>query len=66
MREKVLFLLQNSIASRHNITADLKAVESILGHADISTTMNIYAEATTSGVHDSMKALEDLLAGNER
>jgi len=44
----------------------LKAIESILGHADISTTMNIYAEATKSGVHDSMKTLEDLLAGDER
>ncbi|SEQ71914.1 Site-specific recombinase XerD [Lachnospiraceae bacterium NE2001] len=37
---------------------DLKAIQSILGHADISTTMNIYADATSEGVIESMESLE--------
>ena len=37
---------------------DLKAIQSILGHADISTTMNIYADATSEGIIESMESLE--------
>ena len=42
-------------------TSDLKAIQKIMGHADISTTMNVYADATEEGVNDSMKALEGVI-----
>ena len=32
-----------------------------MGHADISTTLNVYADATEEGVNDSMKALEGVI-----
>lgn len=37
---------------------NLKVIQDIMGHADISTTMNIYAEATASKKQESIKALE--------
>ena len=37
---------------------DLKAIQKILGHKDISTTLNIYADATEDGIKESMQALE--------
>ena len=40
---------------------DLKAIQTILGHADISTTMNTYADATKEGISDSMKVLEGVM-----
>ncbi len=42
---------------------DLKAIQSILGHADISTTLNIYADATQDGINKSMEALEGVMFG---
>ena len=45
-------------------TSDLKAIQKILGHADISTTLNVYADATEEGVNDSMKALEGVMFNN--
>ena len=53
---------------RHNFatrlcksSSDLKAIQYILGHTDISLTMNTYADATASGVMDSMAALEGIV-----
>ncbi|MBR1773547.1 MAG: site-specific integrase [Eubacterium sp.] len=40
---------------------DLKAIQEILGHKDISTTLNTYADATKEGVEDSMRALEGVM-----
>ena len=40
---------------------DLKAIQEILGHKDISTTLNTYADATKEGVEDSMNALEGVM-----
>ena len=42
-------------------TSDLKAIQHILGHADITTTMNIYADATKDGVDKSMRAMEGVM-----
>ena len=42
---------------------DLKAIQSILGHADISTTLNVYADATQDGINKSMEALEGVMFG---
>jgi integrase len=40
---------------------DLKAIQAILGHKDISTTLNTYADATEDGVQESMQALEGVM-----
>lgn len=42
-------------------SSDLKSIQKILGHKDISTTMNIYADATEDGVAESMQALEGVM-----
>ena len=42
-------------------TNDIKAAQAILGHADVSTTMNVYAEAMDDGVDESMKAMKGKL-----
>lgn len=36
----------------------MKAIQTILGHKDISTTLNVYADATEAGIKESMPALE--------
>lgn len=53
---------------RHNFatrlckgTNDLKAIQNILGHSDISLTMNIYADATESGIKESIQSLEGVV-----
>ena len=38
---------------------NIKAIQAIMGHADIETTMNIYAEATESMKQDAMKKFSD-------
>ena len=45
---------------------DLKAIQTILGHKDISTTMNTYADATKEGIDDSMNALEGIMFKNKK
>ena len=40
---------------------NLKVIQDIMGHSDISTTMNIYAEATAEKKKDSFKNLEGKL-----
>ena len=42
-------------------TGDLKSIQNILGHADISTTLNVYADATKDGVKESMESLEGIM-----
>ena len=37
---------------------NLKAIQDIMGHADVQTTLNIYAEATDKVKHEAMKALQ--------
>lgn len=37
---------------------NLKVIQNIMGHANIETTMDIYAEATELKKHEAMKALE--------
>lgn len=41
--------------------ADIKTVSALLGHADISTTLNIYAQANTRRKEEVMGQLEQLL-----
>ena len=38
---------------------NLKVIQDIMGHADISTTMDIYAEATDVKKKEAIKALEN-------
>ncbi len=38
---------------------NLKAIQTILGHADIETTLNIYAEATTDFASKQMEILNN-------
>lgn len=51
--------IRHTFASRfcENET-NLKAIQEIMGHADIQTTMNIYAEATAEAKKQSMENLE--------
>jgi integrase len=41
--------------------ADIKTVSALLGHADISTTLNIYAQANTKRKEEVMDQMEQLL-----
>ena len=41
--------------------ADIKTVSALLGHADISTTLNIYAQANTKRKEEVMEQMEQLL-----
>ena len=38
---------------------DLKAIQEIMGHKEIQTTLNIYANATKESKVESMKAFEE-------
>ena len=37
---------------------NIKAIQEIMGHADVQTTLDIYAEATSEVKHDAIKALQ--------
>ena len=37
---------------------NIKAIQEIMGHADIQTTLDIYAEATDEVKHEAIKALQ--------
>lgn len=52
--------IRHTFASRlcENVT-NLKAIQEIMGHADIETTMNVYADATAESKKQSMESLED-------
>ncbi len=45
--------------------ADIKTISALLGHADISTTLNIYAQANTKRKEEVMDKMEQLLLGRE-
>ncbi|MCI9086734.1 MAG: site-specific integrase [Clostridia bacterium] len=56
---------------RHTFTSNLlsngaapKDVQELLGHADVSTTMNIYAHSTRESKHNSTKLLDKVVGGN--
>ena len=42
-------------------TADMKAVQYIMGHKDICTTLKYYAEPTDEGIRNSMSSLEGVM-----
>ena len=42
-------------------TEDLKSIQSILGHADISTMLYVYVDATKAGVKESMETIEGIM-----
>ena len=46
--------------------ADIKTISALLGHADISTTLNIYAQANTKRKEEVMAQMEQLLLGGEK
>ncbi|WP_302066984.1 tyrosine-type recombinase/integrase, partial [uncultured Streptococcus sp.] len=59
------------LSLRHTFTTrmvesgtNLKVMQEILGHSDISTTMNIYAEATQELKEKEMKKLGESLQNN--
>lgn len=39
-------------------TTDLKAIQAIMGHSNISLTMNVYAEATAEATHEAINSVE--------
>lgn len=45
--------------------SDLKSIQTILGHKDISTTMNTYADATKEGINESIHVLDGLMFGKK-
>ncbi len=66
MRYFTTHQLRHTFATRLcRTTSDLKSIQNILGHSDISTTMNIYAEATEDGVEETMQSLEGVLFKKE-
>jgi integrase len=46
--------------------ADIKTISALLGHADISTTLNIYAQTNTKKKEEVMAQMELLLLGGEK
>lgn len=42
------------------VESNLKVIQTIMGHSDIRTTMDIYAEATDKGMKDAMDRLTEL------
>ena len=56
---------------RHTFTSNLlsngaapKDVQELLGHADVSTTMNIYAHSTREAKRSSARLLDKVVGGN--
>lgn len=56
---------------RHTFTSNLlsngaapKDVQELLGHADVSTTMNIYAHSTREAKRSSARLLDKVIGGN--
>ncbi len=43
-------------------SSDLKAIQEIFGHKDISTTLNTYADATKEGINKSMQAMQGVIS----
>ena len=38
---------------------NIKAIQEIMGHADVKTTMDVYAEATSEAKHEAMENLQE-------
>lgn len=38
---------------------NIKAIQEIMGHSDVQTTLDIYAEATSEVKHEAMRALQE-------
>ena len=54
--------LRHTFCSRlYENETNLKVIQTIMGHASIETTMDIYAEVCGDKLEDSMKLLEDKL-----
>ena len=58
---------------RHTYTSNLlsngaapKDVQELLGHADVSTTMNIYAHATREAKRTSARLLDKVIGGEQK
>ena len=58
---------------RHTYTSNLlsngaapKDVQELLGHADVSTTMNIYAHATREAKRTSARLLDKVIGGESK
>ena len=58
---------------RHTFTSNLlsngaapKDVQELLGHADVSTTMNIYAHATREAKRTSARLLDKVVCGGKK
>lgn len=66
---KMFWALRTSIFTlKHTFTSDLlsnsaqpKDVQELLGHADVSTTMNIYAHATKEAKRSSARLLDKVV-----
>ena len=55
-------VLRHTFATRLcSRTADMKAVQYIMGHKDICTTLKYYAEPTDEGIRNSMSSLEGVM-----
>ena len=68
-----LYSLQSTeeIPLRHTYTSNLlsngaapKDVQELLGHSDVSTTMNVYAHATREAKRTSARLLDKVVGGN--
>lgn len=59
-------ILRHTFATRMVETSmNIKAMQDILGHSDIQTTMNIYADATRDLKKQEMKSLEEFFIENK-
>ena len=59
----ILFRAKDAIGLTHEQIAPPKDVQELLGHSDVSTTMNIYAHSTRKAKRDSARLL-DKVASN--
>ena len=55
-------VIRHTFATRLcEVESNLKVIQTIMGHADIRTTMEIYAEATEESMDDAMNRLSEQL-----
>ena len=59
-RNFTLKTFRHSFATNAAQTLDIKTLQYILGHADASTTLNIYATITQNQLESARKKLQDL------
>ena len=51
--------MEKSSSGRNETNQNLKVIQSVMGHVDIGTTMNIYAEVSEARKKQSMEALSE-------